>query len=144
MTTGEGLLIAGVAGVGVFAYLKFRQTQPPPGAPPGAPKAVGGFTLFPPPLPLVPQISAVLAPIANNVTTPLVNKLNKSVSGPNVYGPPVITNNPDGSVTSKGVGGTTITYHPGGGVTISGGGSSVQQKISSGATGVIHAIGSIY
>lgn len=144
MTTGEGLLVAGVAGLGVFAYLKFRNNQQSPSVGSSKPAAVqNGLVNSILGLPGLRQAYQVLKPIADNVTTPAINKLNSAVGGPNIYGPPNVVIDAKGNVTSKGVGGTTITYKPGGGVTITGG-TSVGSAISKSVTGSVHAIESIF
>lgn len=143
MTGGEKVLVVGALGLGVFAYLKFRNVSQSKISPPVPTSASPNLVNSVLGLPGLRQAYLVLKPIADNVTTPVINKLNSAVGGPNVYGPPAVVIDSKGNVTSKGVGGTTITYKPGGGVTISGG-NSVGSKISKGATGAIHAIESIF
>lgn len=103
MTTGEGLLIAGVTGLGVFAYLKFRNQQtasrPPVTAPPVLRAQVS--------LAGAPPVLAALQPAASNA----VHNLNKALGlNPGIQASWV--RNPDGTYTDGS--GCKITIAPDG------------------------------
>jgi hypothetical protein len=121
MTGGEKVLIVGAAGLGIVAFLKYRSAAVPISSPVGSPPTgpvVGGFVQTGPVLPQLGPAYAVLKPIADNITTPAINKLNSAIGGYNPYGPPTnLTQNPDGTFSSTDQMGIKTTYNKDGTVT---------------------------
>jgi hypothetical protein len=122
MTGGEKVLIVGAAGLGIVAFLKYRSAtalpvSPSVGTAPTGP-VVGGFVQTGPVLPQFGPVYAALKPIADNITTPLINKVNSVVGGYNAYGAPTnLTQNPDGTFSSTDQMGIKTTYNKDGTVT---------------------------
>jgi len=89
----------------------------PPQTPPPAPAASGGFVASGPVFGQLAPAYFALKPVADNITTPLINKLNASIGGTDIYGPGTApTFNADGTATNV-QGGATITYNPDGTIT---------------------------
>ncbi len=79
------------------------------------PKVTGGFVQTGPGVGALAPVYGLFRPIADNITTPLINAANRSVGGVNPYGAPSApTKNAAGQWTQTDPLGATITYNPDG------------------------------
>ena len=124
MSLGRALLIAAAVGVGLVLLARSSDAAPlgppPPGSPGTAPtgKVTGGFVQTGPVLPQLAPIYSALRPIANHLTTPLINTLNRAAGGSNPYGAPTdLKVLPSGEVQGTDGLGATVVFHKDGTIT---------------------------
>lgn len=123
MDAGRLLIIAGGTLAGVWLLSRFAASSAGgvSASNAGAVPTANGVSVAPTVTdfgPVVPQLGAFYAvakPLADKVTTPLINKINSAVGGATPYGPlKNVKQNPDGSYTGTDGLGATVTLNPDG------------------------------
>lgn len=112
MSIGKILFAAAVVGVGLVVLSRSSSASPAaaPGPVPGTAPLPAGTTLkatFAPIVPSLPglgQAYAVLKPVADNLTTPVINGLNGAIGSFGSVGPVKLGGSPYGPLTANGDG----------------------------------------
>ncbi len=148
MSAAKIILAAAAVGIGLVVLSRSSAVAAPARAPaPSGPSTLNPTaTTIVPPLPGLGQAYAVLKPVADHITTPLVHSINSAVGGVDPYGK--LTRNADGTYTDGT--GATVTLNANGTITrkAAPGYSSwyynnIGHPISQAGTGVVHAFESI-